>query len=63
MKFSLKDRHKSLMIALKKAGFKVDEVTQHDKKTVLTVSPAGITPEIQGVHKAENPEISKNKKE
>ena len=34
------DRHKPIIAALKKAGFKVENLEQQGKKTVITVSPA-----------------------
>jgi hypothetical protein len=33
------DRHKPLLSALKKAGFKVENLEQQGKKTVITVTP------------------------
>ena len=38
MKIGCLDRYKPILTALKKAGFKVDEVVEQDKKTVITVS-------------------------
>jgi len=38
MKFGNIDHSKPVLTALKKAGFKVDEVVKQDKKTVITVS-------------------------
>ena len=40
MEFGFFDRHKSILKALKKVGFKVGEVVEQEKKTVITVSTA-----------------------
>ena len=40
MKFCFINRHKSMLKALEKAGYIVDEVVEQEKKTVITVSPA-----------------------
>jgi len=39
MAFDSADRYKPMQAALKKAGFKVDEVEKQDEKTVITISP------------------------
>jgi len=39
MKIGDFDRYKPILTVLKKAGFKVVEVVEQDKKTVITVSP------------------------
>jgi len=39
MKIRNLDRCKPILTALKKTGFKVVEVVEQDKKTVITVSP------------------------
>ena len=33
------NRHKPILTALKRSGYKVDEVLEQDKKIVITVSP------------------------
>ncbi|MCL2792504.1 MAG: hypothetical protein FWD87_05365 [Spirochaetaceae bacterium] len=42
MKFTSVDTYEPLLIALEKAGLKVSEIEKQGKKTVITVSPAGI---------------------
>ena len=44
MKNGFLDRHKSILTALKEAGFQVDEVVEQEKKTVITISPAAEYP-------------------
>jgi hypothetical protein len=39
MKIGDFDRYKPILTVLKKAGFKVVEVVEQNKKTVITVSP------------------------
>ena len=38
MKLRFFDRHKPILTALKRAGLKVDEVVEQDKRIVITVS-------------------------
>ena len=40
MKNGFLERHKSILTALKEAGFQVDKVVEQEKKTVITISPA-----------------------
>jgi predicted RNA-binding protein len=40
MKIEINDRHKPVVTALKKAGYQVDEITEQEKKTIITISPA-----------------------
>ena len=40
MKTGFFNRHKPLLTALKRAGFKVDNAVEQNKKTVITVTPA-----------------------
>jgi hypothetical protein len=49
MKKGGNDRHKLILTVLKKAGFKVDNLEQHGKKTVITVSHAVQNSERAGV--------------
>jgi hypothetical protein len=38
MKSDFRNRHKPLVTALKRAGYKVDDVAQQEKRTVITVT-------------------------
>ena len=43
MKFGFINQYKPLLVALKKAGFKAEEMVKQGNKTIITISPVKIT--------------------